>query len=261
MAKTSKGRKSRKGNPLPTRPQEEKRHPDEWDHDLNPNRIEGQNIGRNPVQNDPRARTAAEIKNLTQRLTDFRTDELAQIPIVPVATQLKQGAVYLDLRDPTPIPFTATAGIVAEERNYYTPKAEVPYETWNRLVEILGPAPVKAAESYVEAKVFSSKAGTEKGRTEAASEAGRGSQSSSETGSQTMVDEAVADTFPASDPPSWTTGRERNAEFSEKGDDLNALSDQELNKKARELNVQGRDSMNREQLILAIRGQLSGSKV
>jgi hypothetical protein len=45
------------------------------------------------------------------------------------------------------------------------------------------------------------------------------------------------------------------------GDDLNHLSDEELKRKAGELNIPARDSMTREQLVLAIRGQLSGTEV
>jgi Rho termination factor, N-terminal domain len=39
------------------------------------------------------------------------------------------------------------------------------------------------------------------------------------------------------------------------------LSLEELNKKASELNVPRRDTMNKEQLILAIRSRLSGTEV
>jgi hypothetical protein len=38
------------------------------------------------------------------------------------------------------VPFTATADTGATELNYYTPKAEIPYELWDRLVEALGPS-------------------------------------------------------------------------------------------------------------------------
>jgi hypothetical protein len=73
----------------------------------------------------------------------------------------------------------------------------------------------------------------------------------------------LAQSFPASDPPSWTTGREENQEprtSETAGDDLQSLSDQQLNEKARQLNIET-SALSREQLILAIRGQLSGTEV
>jgi len=42
---------------------------------------------------------------------------------------------------------------------------------------------------------------------------------------------------------------------------LTALSTEELNGKADELNIAGRDAMTREQLVLAIRSHLSGTEV
>jgi hypothetical protein len=260
MPKATKGRKPRRRNPTTAKPQEHSKHPAQWEQDLNPNRMEGQNIGSNPVQSNPRARTAADIKILTERLSDFSMDELAQIPVVPVGVQLKQGAVYLDLREPAPVPFTATAGVMAGEHNYYTPKAEVPYEHWNRLVEALAPAPItNPTDSSGQPRPFSPEAAASHASVSERNDRSAAEQSAT---SEAKVDEASADSFPASDPPSWTTGSGRKAAAQEtKNDDLNSLSDQELNKKASELDVQGRESMNREQLILAIRRQLSGSEV
>lgn len=188
MAKPTNRQKAHKGNPASGKRQVEQNHPDRH------------------------ARTAADIKALTEKLTDFTSDELAEIPIISVGTKLKQGGVYLDLRSPAPVPFTATGEKIAQEVNYFTPKAEIPYEIWNRLVEKLEPAQLRSEtpKDSAENRPFS----PERAKSEAAVEQARSSESS-ETASTAEVDEATAESFPASDPPSWTTGRGKKTQDSD----------------------------------------------
>jgi hypothetical protein len=153
-----------------TKPQQQRPHPADWERDLNPDRMAGQNIGEKE-----QVRTAAEIKDITRRLRDFTNDELTQIPIVAPGQRLQQGAVYLDLRQGSTLkPITATGAMSADNGHLYVAKAETPYEIWNRLVAAL--ESVDAAEK---------------------------SDMPEET-----VDETIEESFPTSDPPAWTTGRE-----------------------------------------------------
>jgi hypothetical protein len=235
------------------KPQEQEKHPPEWRGDLNPERMEGQNIGASSKRNDSSARTAGDIDMLAGRLNGFTRDELSQIPIVPSGTKLKQGAVYLDMRIPSPVPFTATADITATEMNYYAPKADIAYELWNRLVAALGPATLgEGSQGDQENKPFTPARAAE----ESAVEETRGGSTNRERNSEPEIDDALADSFPASDPPSWTTGRETRNEPGDETtpDDLDKLTDQQLNDRARELNIEA-SGVNREQLILAIRNQ------
>ena len=154
-----------------TKPQNQIKHPQEWQADLNPEHLGGQNIG------GAKNRYAAEIKHLTRQLHQFTDDELAQIPVLRKGERLQQGAVYLDLASSATEPITATGNMAAGDDHLYVPKAETPYPYWNRLVEScrVGENPSDAAGSSV---------------------------------SEEMIDKTLADSFPTSDPPSWTTGRE-----------------------------------------------------
>ena len=173
------------------KPQAQRKHPDRREDDLNPDRLQGQNIGPSSAE-DSNARTAAQIKEVTELLPNFRNDELKEIPIVPRGSRLKQGAVCLDLRKPASGSFQATGEMTAGPENLYVPRAEVAYEYWNRLIETLCPdrtdtsAEVKSGEPRAEER-----------------------ESPKAEPSEENMDKTLADSFPASDPPSWTTGREK----------------------------------------------------
>jgi hypothetical protein len=151
------------------KPQRQSKHPARWEKDLNPERLAGQNIGE-----QENLRSAADIKELRRRLREFTPEELAQVPIVAPGERLRQGAVYLDLRDSSRKPFTATGELAAEGDHLYVAKSAAPHELWNRL---LGREGIEAAQPADEPP-------------------------------DEIVDQAGADSFPNSDPPSWTTGRE-----------------------------------------------------
>lgn len=122
------------------KPQTEKKHPDEWERDLNPNRMAGQNIGAQGAQQEQGTRNAYDDKAVHDALSeDFDDGELKTIPLVPEGARLQQGATYVDLKDDARDEFTATGRISAEPGTWYVPKDEVPYSLWNRLIGVENP--------------------------------------------------------------------------------------------------------------------------
>jgi len=107
-------------------------HPAEYRADLNPDYTAGENRG--PDQHD--FRTAYDIKDLHERLRDFRDDQLKQIPILAEGTRLEQGATYFDLRFPERRIFQAMGGMLAGPENWYVAKGEVDYQLWNLLTGV-----------------------------------------------------------------------------------------------------------------------------
>lgn len=158
------------------KPQQQPKHPPRGENDLNPERLAGQNIGPQTPR-ERGLRSAAAIKEVTKCLEHFTMDELEQIPIVAPGRHLEQGAVYLDLRNPAAGPVTATAGMITAEGSLYVAKAETPYEYWNRLIEEID-------------------------------DRGKRTQADGSEIPEAIVDQTIEDSFPTSDPPAWTTGRE-----------------------------------------------------
>ena len=99
-----------------------------WQHDLNPDRLAGQNIG--PASEDlasPHA-TAFHLRKRGHVLGRLDDEELKQVPLVPEGSRLQQGATYVNLTDQSLQEFTATAEITASPGDAYAPKDRVPYE-------------------------------------------------------------------------------------------------------------------------------------
>jgi hypothetical protein len=111
-------------------PQARSKHPEEWERDLNPDRMAGQNIGGAAEAREREARTAYDVKPVHRALDGFNDDELKQIPVLDPGTRLRQGATYLELGRGE---FTATGEMSVEPGQYVVPKDRVHYETWNRL--------------------------------------------------------------------------------------------------------------------------------
>jgi len=112
---------------------------DEFQHDLHPNQMAGQNAGMEGPHPEKDAPNAYEIKELHSLLKDYTSDELKQIPVLPQGSRLEQGAKYIDLKDPERQEFTAMGGMEAGPDNMYVPKTEVDYQLWNRLTGVQNP--------------------------------------------------------------------------------------------------------------------------
>ena len=113
------------------KPQTEKKHPDEWERDLNPNRMRGQNIGGEAEARESDARTAFDVKQVHRAFAEFPDDELKQIPLLESGTRLRQGATYLDLARGR---FVASGEMEVGRDQLVVQKDRVHYETWNKLV-------------------------------------------------------------------------------------------------------------------------------
>lgn len=115
-------------------------HPPEWQTDLNPHALAGQNYGAIGPHAEKVMVSANDLKEIHRLLPDWTDDELKQLTIMPEGSRLEQGATYVDLHDPARRECTATAEMVAGPANYYVPKSEVDYVLWNRLIGVENPA-------------------------------------------------------------------------------------------------------------------------
>jgi hypothetical protein len=110
------------------------KHPDEWQGDLNPNHMAGQNVGVLSDIETRGDRTAFNLRKQGCELGSLDDNELKQIPVVAEGSRLQQGATYVDLTADPRQEFTASGDMSAEGGHAYAPKDRVPYEIWNRLL-------------------------------------------------------------------------------------------------------------------------------
>jgi hypothetical protein len=116
------------------KPQAVQKHPDEWQRDLNPHHLAGQNIGNDSERVIDPDMTAFHLRKRGHELRGLDDNDLKQVPVLREGTRLQQGATYVDLAEPQPREFRASAEMVAEPGRAYAPKDRVPYEVWNRLI-------------------------------------------------------------------------------------------------------------------------------
>ena len=95
---------------------------DNFDHDLRPNNLAGENHGLQGQTPVGYGQPAIEIKSLHTQLADLTDDELRSLEIVPEGTRLEQGATYFDLRHPDQDEFVAMGNMVAGPDNSYISK-------------------------------------------------------------------------------------------------------------------------------------------
>ncbi len=118
--------------------QARRKHPDEWQRDLNPNHLAGQNIGAGEAGVDSES-TAFHLRKNDRLPADLGRErvsdsDLKRVPVLADGTRLQQGATYVNLADADLREFTATADMSAAPGDAIAPKDRVPYEVWNRLI-------------------------------------------------------------------------------------------------------------------------------
>ena len=106
---------------------------DDFDKDLRPDEMAGENYGAESAQNEKNAPSAYEFKELHGKFPQLDNADLKNIPILPAGTRLDQGATYLDLNNFDKGEYSAVSNETVGENDYIVPKKEVDYLLWNRL--------------------------------------------------------------------------------------------------------------------------------
>jgi hypothetical protein len=107
-------------------------HPALFDRDLHPHG-EAQ-FGHDSVEPYAGAVTAAAIKELRVRFAHALTpQELLELRVMPVGSELEQGTHYLDLADLAAGEFVAMGGMEVQPHHYYVAKKDTEYALWHKL--------------------------------------------------------------------------------------------------------------------------------
>ncbi len=114
-------------------------HPEEYQRDLNPDFMAGQNYGLDGERYEEGAAAAYDYKDIQELLPDWNPAELKQLVIVPEGSRLQQGATYFDLRRPERGEFKARGDMEAPADSRLVPKDRTGYDLWNRLVSLGAP--------------------------------------------------------------------------------------------------------------------------
>ncbi|KYF61927.1 hypothetical protein BE11_50120 [Sorangium cellulosum] len=107
------------------------KHPAEYESDLNPNAMAGQNIGAPSPADD--TMPAVDLKETHVLLPELNNDELRALRIIRPGRRLEQNATYIDLNDRERGEFTVTGEKVTRPDDLIVAKKHTDYELWNRL--------------------------------------------------------------------------------------------------------------------------------
>ena len=106
---------------------------DDFDKDLRPNEMAGENHGADTAQNEKNVASAYEYKELHGQFPQLSSADLKNIPILTAGTRLDQGATYLDLMNLEKGEYSAVSNETVGENDRIVPKTGVDYPLWNRL--------------------------------------------------------------------------------------------------------------------------------
>jgi hypothetical protein len=119
----------------------ENKHPEPSQQDLNPDASKGVNWGlMGPHLEKEEPRTAKDVKELHDLLSELPDDELERIPVLPTGSRLESKATYINLREAKAKEFSAEGNEEVGKNDLVVPKAEVDYQLWNKLIGVTSPA-------------------------------------------------------------------------------------------------------------------------